>query len=60
MKLKSTYALLLVLLFSITLLSGCAGMHIGGGIGLNFSSGPYGPSVTPSLNIGMYGGGMYW
>jgi hypothetical protein len=54
------WTLVIAIITSTIFLTGCAGMHMGGGIGLNFSSGPYGPTLTPSLNMGFYGGGGYW
>lgn len=41
-------------------LPACSNMHMTGGVGLNFSGGPYGMRVTPSVNVGMYGGGYRW
>ncbi|MEH0157228.1 hypothetical protein V6R21_24155 [Limibacter armeniacum] len=37
--------------------TGCANMHMGASYGLSIQSGPYGPTVRPNMNIGMYGGG---
>lgn len=54
MKKKIIY-LALALAVTITLFS-CSGMTVGTGFGLNFSSGPYGTSVSPSFNIGFSGG----
>lgn len=42
------------------ILPACSNMHMTGGVGLNFHGGPYGMSVSPSINVGMYGGGYRW
>ncbi|MEN2281586.1 hypothetical protein AAGF08_05555 [Algoriphagus sp. SE2] len=41
-------------------LHSCSNMHLSGGVGMNFSGGPYGVKVTPSMNVGLYGGGYRW
>ena len=41
-------------------LPGCAGMGVGISGGVSYHSGPYGGGFTPSLNIGIGGGGWYW
>lgn len=56
---KCIISLLLILGLSL-FLPACANMHMTGGVGLNFSGGPYGMRVTPSVNVGMYGGGYRW
>ncbi|MDN3202822.1 hypothetical protein [Algoriphagus sediminis] len=35
----------------------CSNMHMSGGVGLNFTGGPHGPRLTPTMNVGVYGGG---
>lgn len=35
----------------------CSNMHLSGGVGMNFTGGPYGPTLRPTMNIGVYGGG---
>lgn len=35
----------------------CQNMHVSGGVGMNFTGGPYGPTLRPTMNIGIYGGG---
>lgn len=46
------------LLIFIWLLEACAGVSVG--YGVNFGVGPYGPTISPSFNVGMYGGGGYY
>lgn len=41
-------------------LHSCANMHMTGGVGMSFSGGPYGVRMTPTMNVGMYGGGYRW
>ncbi|MNE91640.1 hypothetical protein D3C80_1892780 [compost metagenome] len=43
----------------IGFLTACSGMSVGVGYGVNFAGGPYGPMVTPSVNVGMYGGHVW-
>lgn len=40
-------------------LHSCANMHMTGGVGMSFSGGPYGVRMTPTMNVGVYGGGGY-
>ncbi|WP_373397362.1 hypothetical protein V8V91_22800 [Algoriphagus halophilus] len=42
------------------ILHSCSNMHMTGGVGMSFSGGPYGVRMTPSINVGMYGGGPRW
>ncbi len=35
----------------------CASMHTSASLGLRLQSGPYGPRLTPTMNVGVYGGG---
>jgi hypothetical protein len=35
----------------------CSNMHLSGGVGMSFTGGPYGPTIRPTMNIGVYGGG---
>lgn len=53
---KKILVLALIIGTSLTFYA-CSNMHVSGGVGLNFSGGPYGPRVTPTMNVGLYGGG---
>jgi hypothetical protein len=55
---KNTILKILVVLILLQLLESCAGMSVG--YGVSFGVGPYGPSISPSFNVGMYGGGGYY
>ena len=44
----------------VFVLSGCTNMRWGASYGMNVNFGPYGPRVTPTMNVGMYGGGRYY
>lgn len=56
---KKRIVYLSLALLALVVLYSCSGMGMSTGFGLNFSSGPYGTSVTPSFNVG-FGGGFYW
>lgn len=45
--------------FIISFLTACSGMSVGVGYGVSFAGGPYGPMVTPTVNVGMYGGHVW-
>jgi hypothetical protein len=55
---KNIFLKILVVLILLQLLESCAGMSVG--YGVNFGVGPYGPTISPSFNVGMYGGGGYY
>jgi hypothetical protein len=55
---KNALLKIVFLLMLIWLLEACAGVSVG--YGVSFGVGPYGPSISPSFNVGMYGGGGYY
>ncbi len=43
------------------LVTACSNMYVSGGVGMSYYGGPYGGvRMSPSINVGMYGGGMRW
>lgn len=56
---KSVTLKIVAIGFIISFLTACSGMSVGVGYGVNFAGGPYGPMVTPSINVGMYGGHVW-
>lgn len=53
---KLLLSLVLLMLVALCFYS-CAGVSVGMGFGV--STGPYGPVMAPSFNVG-FGGGYYW
>lgn len=51
---------LAILLLVAVALSGCSGAHVGFNYGIGIHSGPYGPTISPSFNIGISGGSGGW
>ncbi len=56
---KFLYKLLIIstIILSTIILEGCSGARVAGGLGIGVDFGPGGPSVHPSLNVGVYNGG---
>ena len=48
---------MLLIATSGLVLSGCANARVHTSAGVNMSFGPGGPHITPSFNVGVYGGG---
>ncbi len=47
------------LLMMVSVMEGCANMHMSTSVGVGMSFGPYGPSVRPVMNVGVYSGGRW-
>ncbi|MBK8554107.1 MAG: hypothetical protein IPL53_24890 [Ignavibacteria bacterium] len=49
--------LYILILIIVTVFYSCAGVQFSSGIGIGISGGPYGPRITPTVNVGIYNGG---
>ena len=61
MKTISKYAagIALIVLFLMASI-GCGSPHLSMGVGVGVHSGPHGPTVSPTWNVGVSGGGGGW